>query len=115
MRNLYIRRKENGKRPVVQLDAHSDEVGFMVQQSARTEHFALFSSEVGLTTIFAHKVWVRNRFRRIYSGITASKPPHFATEQERKAPLDMKDITVDVGRFERKRQWKSSGFGSGNR
>ena len=30
MRNLYIRRKENnGKRPVVQLDAHSDEVGFM--------------------------------------------------------------------------------------
>lgn len=29
MRNLYIRRKENnGKRPVVQLDAHSDEVGF---------------------------------------------------------------------------------------
>ena len=32
MRNLYIRRKENnGKRPVVQLDAHSDEVGFMVQ------------------------------------------------------------------------------------
>ena len=31
MRNLYIRRKENnGKRPVVQLDAHSDEVG-MVQ------------------------------------------------------------------------------------
>ena len=28
MRNLYIRRKENnGKRPVVQLDAHSDEVG----------------------------------------------------------------------------------------
>ena len=32
MRNLYIRRKENnGKRPVVQLDAHSDEVGFLVQ------------------------------------------------------------------------------------
>ena len=32
MRNLFIRRKENkGNRPVVQLDAHSDEVGFMVQ------------------------------------------------------------------------------------
>ena len=29
MRNLYIRRKENnGNHPVVQLDAHSDEVGF---------------------------------------------------------------------------------------
>ena len=32
MRNLFIRRRENtGDRPVVQLDAHSDEVGFMVQ------------------------------------------------------------------------------------
>ena len=32
MRNLFIRRKENkGSRPVVQLDAHSDEVAFMVQ------------------------------------------------------------------------------------
>ena len=32
MRNVYIRRKENsGDRPVVQLDAHTDEVGFMVQ------------------------------------------------------------------------------------
>ena len=45
----------------------------------------------------AHKVWVRNRFGEYIPGITASKPPHFMTEQERKAPLDMKDITVDVG------------------
>ena len=30
MRNLFIRRRENtGNRPVVQLDAHSDDVGFM--------------------------------------------------------------------------------------
>ena len=37
MRNLYIRRKENnGKRPVVQLDAHSDEVGFMVQADRKS-------------------------------------------------------------------------------
>ena len=48
MRNLYIRRKENnGKRPVVQLV-------LWCRQSVRTEHFALFSSEVGLTTIFRH-------------------------------------------------------------
>ena len=32
MLNVFIRRNENtGNRPVVQLDAHSDEVGFMVQ------------------------------------------------------------------------------------
>ncbi|MDF2911825.1 MAG: family peptidase, partial [Sporolactobacillus laevolacticus] len=32
MRNVYVERQGNrGHRPVVQLDAHSDEVGFMVQ------------------------------------------------------------------------------------
>ena len=99
MRNLYIRRKENnGKRPVVQLDAHSDEVGFMVQ--AICPNGTLRIIQVGgwvNHNIPAHKVLVRNRFGEYIPGLTASKPPHFMTEQERKAPLDMKDITVDVG------------------
>ena len=99
MRNLYIRRKENnGKRPVVQLDAHSDEVGFMVQ--AICPNGTLRIIQIGgwvNHNIPAHKVWVRNRFGEYIPGLTASKPPHFMTEQERKAPLEMKDITVDVG------------------
>ena len=99
MRNLYIRRKENnGKRPVVQLDAHSDEVGFMVQ--AICPNGTLRIIQIGgwvNHNIPAHKVLVRNRFGEYIPGITASKPPHFLTEQERKAPLDMKDITVDAG------------------
>ena len=99
MRNLYIRRKENnGKRPVVQLDAHSDEVGFMVQ--AICPNGTLRIIQIGgwvNHNIPAHKVLVRNRFGEYIPGITASKPPHFMTVQERKAPLDMKDITVDVG------------------
>ena len=99
MRNLYIRRKENnGKRPVVQLDAHSDEVGFMVQ--AICPNGTLRIIQIGgwvNHNIPAHKVLVRNRFGEYIPGLTASKPPHFMTEQERKAPLDMKDITVDVG------------------
>ena len=49
----------------------------------------------------AHKVWVRNRYGKYIPGLTASKPPHFMTEQERKAPLDIKDITVDVGAVSR--------------
>ena len=53
MRNLYIRRKENnGKRPVVQLDAHSDEVGFMVQ--AICPNGTLRIILVGSTTTFRH-------------------------------------------------------------
>ena len=103
MRNLYIRRKENnGKRPVVQLDAHSDEVGFMVQ--AICPNGTLRIIQIGgwvNNNIPAHKVWVRNKFGKYIPGLTASKPPHFMTEQERKAPLEMKDITVDVGAVSR--------------
>lgn len=104
MRNLYIRRKENnGKRPVVQLDAHSDEVGFMVQ--AICPNGTLRIIQIGgwdNNNIPAHKVRVRNaNLENISRVLRPSKPPHFMTEQERKAPLEMKDLTVDVGAVSR--------------
>ncbi len=99
MRNLYIRRHENsGDRPVVQLDAHSDEVGFMVQ--AICPNGTLRILPIGgmiASNIPAHAVRVRNRYGEYIPGLTASKPPHFMSEAERKAPLEMSQITVDVG------------------
>ena len=82
---LYIRRKENnGKRPVVQLDAHSDEVGFYgagyLPEWNSPHHSAQRLGEPQYSS--AHKVLVRNRFGEYIPGITASKPPHFMTEQE---------------------------------
>ena len=103
MRNFYIRRAENtGGRPMVQLDAHSDEVGFMVQ--AVCPNGTLRIIPIGgwvNSNIPAHKVWVRNRDGAYIPGITASKPPHFMSQQERNAPLEIKDITVDVGAVSR--------------
>ena len=103
MRNVFIRRKENtGSRPVVQLDAHSDEVGFMVQAICPNGTLRIIPIGGWVShNIPAHKVWVRNRYGRYIPGLTASKPPHFMSEQERKAPLDIKDITVDVGAVSR--------------
>lgn len=103
MRNVFIRRKENtGSRPVVQLDAHSDEVGFMVQAICPNGTLRIIPIGGWVShNIPAHKVWVRNRYGKYIPGLTASKPPHFMTEQERKAPLDVKDITVDVGAVSR--------------
>ena len=103
MRNVFIRRKENtGSRPVVQLDAHSDEVGFMVQAICPNGTLRIIPIGGWVShNIPAHKVWVRNRYGKYIPGLTASKPPHFMTEQERKAPLDIKDITVDVGAVSR--------------
>ncbi|MFR7441162.1 MAG: hypothetical protein ACLUUG_07795 [Lachnospiraceae bacterium] len=89
MRNLYIRRKENnGKRPVVQLDAHSDEVGFMVQ--AICPNGTLRIIQVGgwaNHNIPAHKVLVRKpRFENIFR-VLLPQASHFMIEQERKVFL----------------------------
>ena len=45
----------------------------------------------------AHKVWVRNADGEYIPGIVASKPPHYMTEAERKAPLEFSNMSVDVG------------------
>ncbi|MCI2059214.1 MAG: M42 family peptidase [Oscillibacter sp.] len=112
MRNLFLRRRGNtGSRPVVQLDAHSDEVGFMVQ--AICPNGTLRIIQIGgwvNSNIPAHRVLVQNRDGAYIPGITASKPPHFMTEQERKAPLEMKDITVDVGSTSREETIRDFGI-----
>ena len=99
MRNVYIRRQENrGDRPVVQLDAHSDEVGFMVQaiRPNGTLRIAPLGGWVS-HNVPAHRFWVRNREGAYIPGITASTPPHFLSAEARRAPLEIADITVDVG------------------
>ena len=99
MRNFYIRRAENtGGRPMVQLDAHSDEVGFMVQAICPNGTLRIIPLGGWVShNVPAHKVWVRNRAGTYIPGLTASKPPHFMTQQERNAPLEISSITVDVG------------------
>ncbi|MDF2540022.1 MAG: hypothetical protein K0S76_3043 [Herbinix sp.] len=99
LRNLYIYRKENsGSLPVVQLDAHSDEVGFMVQAIKPNGTLQIITLGSWVTSnIPAHKVWVRNAEGVYLPGIVASKPPHYMSEQEKKSALEMKQITVDVG------------------
>lgn len=99
LRNLYIHRKENtGNRPVVMLDAHSDEVGFMVQAIRPNGSLQIIPLGSWVTTnVPAHKVWVRNSEGNYIPGIIGSKPPHFMTDQEKKSNLEFRQLTVDVG------------------
>lgn len=101
--NLYLDRKENqGGRMVVQLDAHSDEVGFMVHAIRPDGNLQIIPIGGWISSnIPAHRVRVRNADGEYILGITASKPPHYMTEAERKMPLEMHHITVDVGAVSR--------------
>jgi len=103
MRNIYIRRQENaGNRPVVQLDAHSDEVAFMVQAICPNGTLRIVPLGGWVShNVPAHKVWVRNREGAYIPGITASTPPHFLSAEARKTPLEIANITVDVGAVSR--------------
>lgn len=99
MRDLYLKRAGNrGGRPVVQLDAHTDEVAFMVQavRPNGTLQFIPLGGWV-VSNIPAHRVWVRNADGEYLPGIVASKPPHFMSEAEKNAPLSVSDLAIDIG------------------
>lgn len=99
VRNLYLRRRRNrGGRPLVMLDAHTDEVGFMVQaiRPNGTIRFIAIGGWVN-NTIPAHRVLVRNAEGEYIPGVVATKPPHFMTEAERNQALDIADMSIDVG------------------
>lgn len=99
IRNLYFERKSNtdGKASIL-LDAHSDEVGFIVQaiKPNGTMTFLPLGGWVP-DTIPASKVRVRNRDGKYISGIIASKPPHFMANRDKPESLSIDQMVLDIG------------------
>ena len=100
MNNVYAKLKNyDGNKVVVMLDAHTDEVGFMVQ--AINDNGLLSIVQLGgwhNTNIPAHTVYIRNRDGELIKGITTSKPVHFMTATERtNNSLEIEGIFVDIG------------------
>lgn len=101
LRNLYIHRKENtGDKPVLMLDAHSDEVGFMVQAVRPDGTLRIVKiggwNERGLVSA---DVLVRNGRGEYLPGIIAAKPPHFMTAAEKASSgvPAVSSLSVDIG------------------
>ncbi|MFW5976399.1 MAG: M42 family metallopeptidase [Bacillota bacterium] len=98
-RNLYIYRKDHDPdKPVVMLDGHSDEIGFMVQsiKPNGTIKFLTIGSWFS-QNVPAHKVRIKNSEGNYIKGIVASKPPHFMTEDEKNEVIKFKDMVIDIG------------------
>jgi putative aminopeptidase FrvX len=99
IKNLYIERAANTKkRPLLQFDAHSDEVGFIVQ-AIKPNGLLKFLPLGGWipNNISAQKVRVKNRNGQYVNGIVTSKPPHFMSPAERNRSLTIDDLAIDVG------------------
>lgn len=99
MNNLYINNieKEKRKKPIVMLEAHSDEVGFMVQ-SIEANGLLKFIPIGGWSSqqVQAHKVKVLCNNGKYVSGIISSIPPHFLKGDGK---IELKDMFVDIGVF----------------
>ena len=100
LRNLYIHRKENtGSKPVLMLDAHSDEVGLIIHsiKPNGTLRFLQLGSW-NKASLPGTKVLVRNRHGEYLPGIIAAKPVHFMSAAEKANPSqDISNLVIDIG------------------
>lgn len=116
LNNLYIERPSdthNAHLPVLLLDAHTDELGFMVQ--AITAKGLLKVVPIGSwdpRNIPAHSVLVKSSTGWI-KGVFASKPPHFMTEEEKKQGVSIEKLTIDLGAVSREEVLESFGVSVG--
>lgn len=98
MRNLYIYPNYNkGNRPQILLDAHSDEVGFMVQ-AIRPDGTLRFIPIGGWNekSLPSAKVQIYTSSGYI-SGVIAAMSPHLMTADQRNAPVSYENLTIDIG------------------
>ena len=98
VRNLYIYRKNHtGKKPVLMLDAHGDEVGFMIH-SIKPNGTLRFVKLGGMDHkgLASSTLLVRNLDGDYVHGIIGLKPPHFSKVSPNES-LDLQNFSIDVG------------------
>ncbi|MHA1823151.1 MAG: M42 family metallopeptidase [Promethearchaeota archaeon] len=95
----------NGKQneDKILLDAHIDEVGFMISH-IDSDGFLRFVPVGGWDTriLLGQPVIIRSETGKVYNGIIGSKPPHLTTVSERKKLVEIKDMYIDIGMFSKK-------------
>lgn len=93
-----LRYKKEGKGISYILDAHIDEVGFMIKDL--NDNGTMNIMQLGRwveSNIPAHKWIIKNLYGEKITAVSASKPPHFMSEADYNKPLNMDDILLDVG------------------
>lgn len=104
------------KKPLIMLDAHLDEVGFMVQSIEENGLLNIIClGGIHNTNIPAHTVVVKNGEGKKVRGITTSKPVHFLTAAQRADnALAIEDIRIDVGASSRREVMEDYGIRVGD-
>ncbi|GAF13436.1 LOW QUALITY PROTEIN: endo-1,4-beta-glucanase [Bacillus sp. JCM 19045] len=83
--------------PKIMIAGHLDEIGFMVT-TIDDKGFLRFQTIGGWwgQVMLAQRVTVMTSEGNL-SGVIGSKPPHVLTPEQRKKPVDIKDMFIDIG------------------
>lgn len=93
-----LKRSKKTNAPWVMIAGHMDEVGFIVKDI--NAQGALSISPMGgwwSQVLLSQRVIVKAKNGTKHPGTIASIPPHLLSEKERNAPMDIKNMLVDVG------------------
>ncbi|MFX0199051.1 MAG: M42 family metallopeptidase [Candidatus Hodarchaeota archaeon] len=82
------------------LDAHMDEIGFIIQH-IDNEGFLRFAPIGGWDPriLLTHAVTIVTRKGTKVRGVIGATPPHLLKEEERKKPIPIEDMFIDIGTF----------------
>ena len=95
--SIICAKKGTGSGPRIMLPGHMDEIGFMVSAVTK-KGFVRFAPLGGWWSqvMLAQKVRIETTKGPVV-GITCSIPPHALSEEERKKPVGIKNMRIDVG------------------
>ena len=95
--NIFFHHRGEEGCPTVMLAAHTDEVAFLTTY-IEEKGFLRFHTLGGITAgiMPGQRILFRGR-KGPLRGIVGTKPPHIMTEEERKKPVPMEALFIDVG------------------
>ncbi|MCD8074040.1 MAG: M20/M25/M40 family metallo-hydrolase [Lachnospiraceae bacterium] len=116
MYNLYAELPGNtGKKPVVMLDAHTDECSLMIQAIQENGRLSVLTlGSMHMSTLPAHSYLIRTRSGKLVRGITTSVPVHFATQAQAMDSQTIEEIFLDVGASDRREVMEDYGIHIGD-
>lgn len=96
------------------ISGHLDEIGFIVTQI--DEQGYIYFTPIGgwwNQVMLSQKVTITTESGKEIRGIIGSKPPHALSPEERKKPVDIKNMYIDIG-VRNKEEAKEAGIELGN-
>ncbi|NJK80992.1 MAG: M42 family metallopeptidase [Chloroflexaceae bacterium] len=95
--SIACRKVGSAANPTIVVGGHMDEIGFMVTRIT-DEGYLKFQTLGGWVSqvMLAQRVEIITRAGPIL-GVIGSKPPHIMPAEERKKPIEIKDMYIDIG------------------